>query len=309
VADVVRSQKRCAICGRPAAYIQRYSGTSLCERCFTKTIRRRVWKEISRNHLVQTGERVVFAVSGGKDSVASLDIVHRLEKRKRVEMAVLTIDEGISGYRSKGIEKAKAAAEERDLEFQVASFKEAFGGGLDSILRERGVPERSCTYCGVLRRWLLNRTAREMGADKLVTGHNLDDEIQSALLNMVRGDPARIARAGPSYVLDHPKLVPRVKPLRRIPGRETLLYDLFNHLDVHLGSCPYSGFDMRNVVREFFNRLEETRPTSKNSFLSTVDRIAEQMRASYEGYRLSECEICGEPSAGRVCKACQLLGS
>ena len=155
----------------------------------------------------------------------------------------------------------------------------------------------------------MNKTAREMGADKLVTGHNLDDEIQSALLNMVRGDPARIARSGPSYILDHPKFVPRVKPLRRIPGRETLVYDLFNDLDVHLGSCPYSGFDMRNVIREFFNRLEEARPTSKNSFLSTVDRIAEQVRASYEGYRLSECTVCGEPAAGRVCKACQLLGS
>jgi len=306
---VVRSGKRCDICGRPAAYVQRYSGTSLCERCFSNTIRRRVWREISRNHLIRVGERVVFAVSGGKDSVACLDIVHRLGRRRRVEMAVLTIDEGISGYRPEGIEKARAAAEERDLEFQLASFREAFGRGLDSILRERGVTERSCTYCGVLRRWLLNKTAREMGADKLVTGHNLDDEIQSALLNMVRGDPARIARSGPSYILEHPKFVPRVKPLRRIPGRETLVYDLFNDLDVHLGSCPYSGFDMRNVIREFFNRLEEARPTSKNSFLSTVDKIAGQVRASYEGYRLSECTVCGEPAAGRVCKACQLLGS
>jgi uncharacterized protein (TIGR00269 family) len=169
--------------------------------------------------------------------------------------------------------------------------------------------ERACTFCGVLRRWLMNKTAREIGADRLVTGHNLDDETQSALLNLIRGDPARLARSGPEYLISHPKLVPRLKPLRKIPARETLLYDIFRGLEVHLDSCPYSEFDMRNSVRRFLNATEEARPTSKNSFLATVDKISGEMRKGYTGMSLGECSSCGEPTMGGICKACELLDS
>ena len=266
-------------------------------------------REIRRNRLIEDGDLVLFALSGGKDSTACLDMVHELEQRRRVEMAAITIDEGIGGYRSAGIEVARRAAEERGLELHLVSFKDEFGLDLDSIIEELGDASRACTYCGVLRRWILNRSARELGADKLVTGHNLDDEAQSALLNLIRGDPARLARAGPEYLVDHDKFVPRVKPLRRIPGKETLLYCLFRGLEVHTASCPYSGYDMRNEVRDFLNRVEEDRPTSKSSFLSTTERLARSTAGEFSGIELRECEKCGEPTTGKLCKACQLLST
>ncbi len=300
---------RCDRCGGKARYFQRYSGIKFCGKCFTRSMRRRVRKEIRRSKIIRDGESVVFAVSGGKDSIACLDIVHSLEKNRKVQMAVLTIDEGIKSYRSDGIEIARKAAKARDLEFHVISFKDVFGADMDSIINSLTSPKRACTYCGVLRRWLLNRRAREMGADRLITGHNLDDETQSALLNLIRGDPARLARSGPQYLLQHPKLVPRAKPLRRTPGRESLLYDLFTGLKVHLASCPYSKFDMRNEIRTFLNTIEEKRPTSKNSFLSTVDRLSAEIGHGFSGMKLVECPSCGEPTIGGRCKTCQLLGS
>jgi len=268
-----------------------------------------VWRHIRRTHAISDGDSVVFAVSGGKDSIACLDMVHAFEGRRDVEMAVLTIDEGIVGYRPEGIEIAERAAKERDLEFHLVSFRKEFGADLDSIVGLLGSPKQACTYCGVLRRWLLNRHAREMDADKVVTGHNLDDEIQGAMLNLIRGDPARLGRSGPDYILNDTMFVPRIKPLRKIPGKEILLYDIFRGLRVHTSSCPYSGFDMRNEIRTFFDSLEEKRPTSKNSFLSTVDRISEGIRQGFSGVQLGRCPVCGEPTMHGTCKACQLLKS
>jgi uncharacterized protein (TIGR00269 family) len=259
--------------------------------------------------LIEDDDRLVFAVSGGKDSIACLDMVYRLESRRGLDMAVLAIDEGIAGYRSPSLEIARGAAEERGLEFHLFTFKETWGHDMDSIIALLGSPERACTYCGVLRRWLINRSARELGATKIVTGHNLDDEVQSCLLNLIRGDPARLARSGPEYLLKHPKFIPRVKPLRRIPGKEALLYDDFVGLEHHDGICPYSSFDMRNSVRSFLDAIEEDRPTSKASFLSTADRLAESYRRSLPEMHLGECRVCGEPTMGEVCKTCELLAS
>ncbi len=300
---------RCDFCTSKARYLQRHSGAKFCGRCFTKSLRRRVWRDVGRNRMISDSRFAIFAVSGGKDSVACLDIVAPLGRVRRTQMAVLTVDEGIRGYREEGIKRARKAARASDLEFHTASFKREFGADLDSIVDRLGSPKRACTYCGVLRRWILNRHARDLGADRLITGHNLDDEAESALLNLIRGDPARLARSGPNYILSHEKLVPRVKPLRGIPGKETLLYDIFNRLDVHLGSCPYAGFDFRNQVRSFLNQVEEDRPTSKSSFLSTVDRLSAQFARLYAGGRLVECSRCGEPTVGGECKACQLLRS
>ena len=157
--------EKCSICGAKARHYQRYSGRSYCGRCLTRSLRKRVWREVRRNHLIEDGESILFAVSGGKDSIACLDMVYDLESKRNVKMAVITVDEGIEGYRPGGIESARKAAGERDLEFHLISFEDAFGFGLDSIIERLGTPKRACTYCGVLRRWVLNRRARELGAD------------------------------------------------------------------------------------------------------------------------------------------------
>ncbi len=297
----------CDRCGRKASYHQSYSGIRFCRRCFPRALRKRVWREVRSSPLIDDEDRVLFAVSGGKDSIACLDMVYRLESRRELEMAVLTVDEGIDGYRMTSVEIAKRAAEERGLEFHPVTFRETWGDDMDAIISRLGSARRACTFCGVLRRWLINRSARELGATKIVTGHNLDDEVQSSLLNLIRGDPARLARSGPEYLLDHPKLIPRVKPLRRIPGNEAQLYDDFVGLEYHKGRCPYSSYDMRNSVRGFLDAIEEDRPTSKASFLATVDRLAESYKVSLPEMRLRECEVCGEPTMGEVCKACELL--
>ncbi len=301
------SGARCHHCGAKARYHQRYSGARLCGGCFIKALRRRIIAEVRKGRMLEDAQAIAVAVSGGKDSVACLDMVEPLARSRNIPISVITIDEGIAGYRKEGVEKAREAARTRGLEFHLTSFREHFGLDLDSIIERIGSPERSCTYCGVLRRWLLNKTARELGADRLVTGHNLDDEAQSALLNLIRGDSARLARSSSEYLLSHSKLVPRAKPLRRIPGKETLLYDIFSGLDVHLGVCPYSKFDMRNEVRSFLSSLEEERPTSKSSLLSTIDKLSSASRGLYAGLRLTECSSCGEPTIGPRCKACQLL--
>ena len=118
--------------------------------------------------------------------------------------------------------------------------------------RER--KEASCTYCGVFRRTLLNRTARRIGANKLATGHNLDDEAQVVMMNVMNGDMERLARLRPSRVQE--ELVPRIKPLIDVPEREIALYAFLRKIPFYMGECPYARESLRGEIKDIMNDFE-----------------------------------------------------
>jgi uncharacterized protein (TIGR00269 family) len=273
----------------------------------TKSVERRFHKSASK--LVAPGERVVAAVSGGKDSVVCMYLLAEHCSRKRCELIALTIDEGIGGYREESLLAAERNAKSLNIEHHIVSFKKAFGATLDEIVRlarEKETGFGPCTYCGVLRRSLMNRTARELEADKLVTAHNLDDEVQAIMLNHIRADLARLHRLGPIY----PALkgfVPRVKPLRETPEKEVALYAMFKGIEVDWGECPYrAGIHLE--IRDFINRLEENHPNSKFMILRMFDRMKPHLAQAVPEFEARVCERCGEPTSVNVCKKCELLG-
>lgn len=251
------------------------------------------------------GERVGVAVSGGKDSVSLLYLMAELGRARKFRVVALSVDEGIEGYRGEALECAREAASSLGVEHRVVGFRESFGATLDEMVRlaeERGTGLSPCTYCGVMRRYLLNRMAREAGVVRVATGHNLDDEVQTILLNYLRGDLSRLLRLGPAYS-PREGFVPRVKPLREIPEREVAAYALLRGLRVHLGWCPYAG-GIHAEVRDFLNRLESRHPNCKFGILRTFEKL--RVREE-QGPELRGCELCGEPTPGRVCRTCELL--
>lgn len=299
---------RCGFCGRKAVYNRRYTGKLLCDRCLTKSVVRSFRRSMAGNRLVSPGEKVAVAVSGGKDSTTLLHMMADYCKSKNCEVVAITVDEGIGVYREKSVRLAGKNAELLGVEHRVISFKEELGVALDEIVRlaeEKKTGLGACTYCGVVRRSLLNRAAREMGADKLATAHNLDDEVQAIMLNYIRGDMARLQRLGPSYAA-RDGFVPRIKPFRELPEKEIALFAVLKGIEVDWGECPHIG-GIHLEIRDFVNRLEENHPNSKFMILRMFDRMKPHLAKATPEFEAKKCENCGEPASASLCKSCELL--
>jgi len=303
----------CTLCkGKEAVFMRRYSGEKLCGRCFCKSIESKVRGTISKYEMFEPKDKIMVAVSGGKDSVTLLHILTKIEKAfPDAALSAVTVDEGIKGYRDEALKVAMKNCQKLDVEHVVTSFKEMYGYMLDEIVnmirerKEKGLTP--CSYCGVLRRRALNTAAREAGVDKLATAHSLDDETQTILLNIIHGDALRIARAKPVLTVIHPKLVQRVKPFCEVPEKEIAFYAYLRRIEFQSIPCPYAQTALRNDIRTMLNRMEEKHAGTKFTIFRSIERIRPALEAIAEETKLQNCKICGEPTVRELCKPCQML--
>jgi len=302
-------------CGNKAVFFRRFEGKPLCREHFLLSIERKAKRSLRSAGLPREG-KVAVAFSGGKDSAAALHIMHSvISPRRGCEIVAISVDEGIRGYRKPNLRNAEKMCRELGVEHYTVSFKELFGKTLDQKVREIGSDsaiKEPCTYCGVARRYAINLKARELGVKFIYTGHNLDDEVQSIMMNYMRGDLLRAGRMGVVTDLSTKKrlgelFIPRVKPLREIPEKEVALYALLRGFAVDMKECPHvSG--IRFEVRDFINDMEKKYPGMKYTILHTFDRILPYIRkaSGRESGEIRLCARCGEPGSGEVCKACEL---
>ena len=299
----------CSKCGKPAVYLRRYTAERLCIACLTSTTLQRVRRTINREKMLREDDRIAVAVSGGKDSAVLLDVLFRIEQEfPNVELVPITIDEGIQGYRDKALEAAKKLTANLSLKLEVRDFSSLFGQSLDEIVTSRDENSMgACSYCGVLRRRAINTAAKELAADVVVTGHNLDDEAQTIMMNMMRGDSRRIARTSRSRTNPIGGLVPRVKPIKEISERDIVVFTHHHSLPYHDVPCPYAVEAYRNDIREFLNRMEHKRPGTLLAILRSSESIAVAFEQSADESNLQTCDTCGDPSSSRICKVCSML--
>ena len=192
---------------------------------FNEHIFTRINNLIRDYQLIREGELIAVALSGGKDSVLTLHALKNYQKYLDFDLVAISVDEGIDGYRQHGIDSAVRNAHDLGVELVQKSFKDEEGFSLDDIYQDF---KSACIPCGVFRRNILNKTAYELGAVKIATGHNLDDEIQSFLMSFARGDTIKFSKFGPELDVIHPKLVPRIKPLWNTPEKEVGMWAVLN---------------------------------------------------------------------------------
>lgn len=268
---------------------------------FNKSIENTVRKTIERYNLLEKGEKIAIALSGGKDSILTLHLLNKFKETYDLDLIAITIDEGISGYRNDGVEAARRNTEEIGIELIEKSFFDEFNFNLDDIFSNY---KSACIPCGVFRRYLLNRTAYEVRASKIATGHNMDDEIQSFIMSFARADFRRFSKFGPKLDTIHPKLIPRIKPLWQVPEKDVGTWAVLNEVEVHFAECPYSHMSSRSKMKEFLNKMESKRKGTKANILKSFDRTFQFEKKTASLY---ECEKCGEPSSLSICKACEML--
>jgi uncharacterized protein (TIGR00269 family) len=299
---------KCTFCNRDAVYYRENEGNYYCKLHFIRSFEKKVKGFISKYSLVSSGDILACALSGGKDSSTTLFLMKKIfEKNPKVKIFSISIDEGIKSYRDKSLKKAEKLCMNLGIRHYIFSFKEEFGTTIDKIAKSG--EKQICSYCGVLRRYLLNKKARELGATKLVVGHNLDDEVQTMVMNLIKGDILRLVRIGPiPRIIHHEKFVQRIKPLAEIPEKESAIYSMLNNIEFHLAECPYAYSDeMRKEVTEFLNKLEETSPGSKYTLIKSGYNLARYLRMGIRKKSINVCEKCGELSSQKICKACEML--
>ena len=297
---------RCSSCDAEAVIDQPYRGRGVCASHFRASVEERVRHEF-RRQLPRFGRgTVAVALSGGKDSAAALALTRaQFAGRPHVRIVAVSVDEGIAGYRTATLEAARRLTAQLGIAHHVVRAESELGITTDRAARRlpQTVP---CSFCGVWRRGLLNRGARDAGAHALVLGFNLDDLAQTVLMNLVRGDLDRLVRMAPHRVAQ-PGLVPRIAPLALVPEREVFLYARSQQLPFDHGECPHAGRASRNLFREIVWQLEEAQPGTRQSLLRTHERLVARFLAEDGTGAPACCRACGEPSASDLCRACEYL--
>src|SRR5881296_4139526 len=300
----------CSICKHGQAFYRRqYEGVNLCRSCFKESVEKKVRRTISNWKMFSPEDHVAVAVSGGKDSLALLMVLKKLTIRfPRTRITAVTVDEGIESYREEAVKLASDYCQTLGVEHEVISFKELFGSELDTYLKDKKERLTACSYCGVFRRKAINVAARRVGATKIATAHNLDDVVQTYLLNLFQGDVDRFARFSP--VLHDPRggFLPRVKPLCEVPEKEVALYGYVEGLTFQSASCPYMMEALRNELRTVLNRLEIAHPGVVFSAYRAMTRLRALAEPNVAPSELHACRSCGEPTTLELCEACRMVG-
>ena len=300
---------QCTKCGNPKVIIKKeQSGQLLCKDCFIESIEKKVIKTVKKEKLLDKGDKVLVALSGGKDSVTTLEILNSFREMNIIDICAVTVDEGIDNYRQDGVDIAIRHAERLGIEHKVVSLKDEYGITLDEIMQKEN-HKGSCSYCGVFRRTIINKAARDMNATKIATGHNLDDEVQAIMMNYLEGNVDNMGKLGAKTESNAEEFTPKIKPLREIPEREIGLYVVAKELEVHFDSCPYAMQSFRGEVSEVINQLALKHPTIKYSTLRGYDKIKPLLKDEFKKdySQGGRCKRCGEPSSNELCKACSFL--
>jgi tRNA-5-methyluridine54 2-sulfurtransferase len=299
---------KCNYCEDKA--VHRNQGTNYCKKHFMDYFETKVFKTIQKYNLLERGDKVCVAASGGKDSLAALYTTMKYCRGNDIEFFALAVDEGIGGYRDHTLDDLTLFCEKNNIKLHIISFKERMGATLDQI-RDKALTQENkkpCTVCGIFRRSLLNKGSRELGATKLVTGHNLDDEAQTFLMNVFQGNMSHNAKLGPiTGVKTDKKFTPRVKPLYFMQEKETRLYCLVKGFKVEFNECPNIDMSFRVKVRDKLNEVTDSLPNAKYGIVNAFLEVLPDLKKKYENkVELKSCESCGEPSTRDKCNACQL---
>ncbi|MFQ6016133.1 MAG: tRNA(Ile)-lysidine synthetase [Anaerolineae bacterium] len=300
---------KCRKCGQTAAINMPQHKLALCAECFQEWIPAQTQRFIEKYRMFDREDRVLVAVSGGKDSLALWDVLLRLE----YQAEGLYIGLGIEGgnYSEQSLTKAQNFAASREgARLTVVDVRESYGESIPELARQkergRGKP---CSLCGLVKRHVMNRVAVEGGYTVLATGHNLDDEAAVLFQNTLHWQTGYLARQAPVLPSTQPGLARKVKPFCRFYERETAAYALVRGIDYIYDECPHAVGSSTIYYKHLLNQLEGRSRGAKLQFYLSFLQAKEQGLFDHiaQEVELHPCEKCGQPTtAPGLCAFCRL---
>ena len=327
----------CSRCTKNRAVMTRYSGEHVCKACFLKEVEDKVRKTMAHHKMLDANDKLVLALSGGKDSTVLARTISKIHGNLLHQQAMnghppvaITIDEGIVNYRAESIAIARTTCADLGIDHVVFSFKDEFGMDLDEMvaaMESDGFLEKMdkkqpvgqlknafkiigkpCSICGVLRRRVLNDLAAGLHATKLATGHNLNDEAETFLINLFKGDINRMGRAG--TVLNDDESLPfvkKIKPLQNVLQQDIVLYLYYTGGDFQDSPCPYARDNVfRGEARSILARLEGNHAGTLFNIKKFMDVVYPVLAQSTDQKQFTACSKCGAPKSKDldICMAC-----
>jgi uncharacterized protein (TIGR00269 family) len=300
---------KCRKCSGKAVINMRQHKLALCKEHFLEWILDQTQRFIAEYHMFKHQDRILVAVSGGKDSLSLWDVLQRLGYHADGLYIGLGID-GDTHYSSESQRLCEQFAEQHNLHLTTIDVVETEGASVLEVAQhtQRG-KGRPCSVCGLTKRYIMNRFTREGGYDVLVTGHNLDDEAAVLFGNTLNWAGEYLARQNPVLEASATGLIRKAKPFFRFYERETAAYAFLRGIEYIYEECPYAVGAKSIYYKEVLNQLEQKRPGLKLSFYLSFLRakegglFAEPATASDA---LNICESCGQPtSAPQQCAFCR----
>jgi len=290
---------KCKFCEKEA-YIKLYHPKMpLCREHFIEYFERKVRRTIERYKLFKKDERILVAISGGKDSA----VVSYILKKFNYDIQCLYINLGVGKYSDKCEEYVKRQCEMIDTPLHIVRIRELLGTGVGELRTTRP----TCSYCGTTKRYISNKFAYDNNFDVVVTGHNVDDEASFIFGNVLNWNTQYLAKQGP-ILPGEGKFVKRVKPLYEATEREIVAYASAVGIEYVTDKCPYSKGAITLKYKEVINQLEEMRPGTKIKFVRGFLKKRYLFEGEVERGEIKECKVCGMPSGGEVCSFCRIWG-
>ncbi len=309
---------KCSHCKNTVVIKRSYSGEILCSECFEKNIEKNIYKTISKYKMLNPHDKIIVALSGGKDSISLLYNLIKIQERtyNSEPIIALMIDEGIKGYRKNSIEKAKDFCKIYDIEHKIISFKEKIGYKLDEIIsiKKKSINYRyACNYCATFRRRLLNDSAKDLGGTVLALGHNLTDVAETFLMNILYKRFHIIAN---QYLFKEKNgrinnyFIKKITPLMRIPEDEIFLYANIKKFDYYPSHCPYREKDpiIRKRVLDFIQKCKQYSPEIEFNLFNGFLELSKSLYYQNEKINYKSCQLCGYPCGNtKICTYCNYL--
>ena len=302
----------CTKCQKEESVYHRvHSGEYLCKKCFLHSIESKVAKTISKYSMIGYGDKVAVGISGGKDSLSLLYVLKMLfdqHPNNANELVAITIDEGIKGYRDESLQIVKDFCTHLRVESKILSYQSLFGIDMDQAMIQRSSQKiSSCSICGTFRRRAIDIAAETVQADIVATAHNMDDQLQTFMINLLAGDVERIGWIYPEPVQYTQTGMKKVKPFVEIYEYEIAFYALQRGIPFQSEECPYMHESIRTDLREFFNKLERDHPGIKYNAYRSMTKVSKVVRASIPPSQTNNCSRCGSVSTGNICSVCRML--
>lgn len=298
---------RCRKCpNRAVLGIPRHH-TAFCKTCLTEFVCAQTERAVTEEKMFTKTDRVLVAVSGGKDSLSLLDILRKLG----YQADAFYVDLGIGEYSRRSKTKVEQYAVARGIALHVHELKADEGAGINDLADLLHRP--TCSACGTIKRYHFNRTAVEHGYDVLATGHNLDDEAARLLGNVLHWQTEYLEKQGPSLPASVEGFAKKVKPLYRLAEREIAAYAIVNKIDYIVEECPNAKGAKMLLYKEILNRLEDESPGTKQAFywgfLARQETEAQAGPSMTENDRavLHPCATCGQPTTADICTYCKMM--
>lgn len=292
-------------CGRNAVLKRPKTGDALCKECFFLAFETEIHYTITKAELFKKGDSVALAASGGKDSTVLAHVMKTLNQQYNygLNLMLLSIDEGITGYRDDSIETVKRNRDDYEMPLKILSYKDLYGWTMDEIVAQIG-KKNNCTFCGVFRRQALDRGAAMLGVKCIATGHNADDIAETVLMNILRGDIARLKRCT-AITTGSEGTIPRVKPLKYTYEKEIVMYAHYKKLLYFSTECVFAPNAYRGHARTLLKDMEKIRPSCIMDIIYSGETMSVKEQVSLPIQRI--CSRCKFVSSQEVCKACVLL--